>query len=124
MQNATQPFHAIACRKRFSDSHGFPKLCDCQAGAPAKVRAPAKPFENHRAAIARRLAEPRENRLEDLGRPIQVTTVQQILATLGFGRIPIVRGAGFLGSTLPTHRHDQRPYGLNTYSGAVMFCPL
>lgn len=105
VQNAPQSFHAVACREPFSDTHAFPKLCDRQIGPPAKVRASTQPFEHHRPAVARRITEPGEDGLEDLRRPIQLTCVQQLLATIGVRKIPITRTAGFLFPTLPAHRY-------------------
>ena len=118
-QRAPQPFHSVAGREPAGDTHRFPQMCHGQIGLPAHVEASAEPAENDRSAVTRRLAEPGENRLEDVRRPAHVTLLQQPLATFAFGDVPRL-GALRHGSI----RLAYLTYGRKRYSGAVVFCPL
>ena len=74
-------------------SSRFPQVLHREVGATADVEASTQPSENHGPAVARRIAEPGENGFEDLRRLAYLTLVQQLLATLALGDVPLLRGS-------------------------------
>ena len=96
-QRAPQGFHSVARRQLANDIDRLAHVAHRELGPTAHMEASAQPAENHRRAVARRIAESSQNRLEHLPRLLEPALVEQPLAPLGIGDIPRLRIVSRLG---------------------------
>src|SRR6185436_14920912 len=87
-QRAPQALHSVAGREPTDDPDRVPHVPHREVGLTAHVEAATQPSENDGSGVARRVAEPGENGLEDIRRLVDLTLVQQLLPTLAVGDIP------------------------------------